>query len=187
MNLKLLAVYVPMLLIAIANQAYAGQSAEMVCTNNPCDRYELHVNITSEGDAGLPGAYGVIAIAGQPPNKSSNIAYWTEDNTWSPYSDNTLIKPTDDSLKKLKATRDLVVFRGRKEELCRLSNGHSFNLFAWHVGLKADQIRKTQLFLDKFQITGWQAENFWNSVLFYEANKQKKVGWVYSQTCSVTN
>lgn len=187
MYLQILVVYVSVILITIASQAFAGQSAEMVCINNPCDHYELHVNITSNGDAGLPGVYGVIAIAGQPPDKSSNIAYWTEDNAWSPYSDNTLIKPTDDSLKKLKANRDLVIFRGSKEELCKLSNGHSFNLFAWHVGLKADQIRKTRLFLDKFQITGWQAANFWNSVLFYEANMQKKVGWVYSQTCPVAN
>lgn len=177
-------------LIAYSSQASAGQSAEMLCVNgdtannksqeaDKCATYELHVSITADQDTGQRGAYGIFAISENP----SRVAYWTEEKGWSPYSDVELIKPTEISLKKLDVKREYVVFKGSHENFCKLSNGYNINLFAWRVTLNPVEIKKYASFLKRFDITGWQAENFMNSILFYQANVQKKIGLVYSNTC----
>lgn len=171
---------------SISNDVNAGQTATKACLNTQCDQFELHVTFSSDTDRGLTGAFGIIATLPDPRFKAGNTAFWTIERGWIPLVEGALIQPTEQSLFPLPATRDYVIFRGSNEDLCKISNGHGFNLFAWHAGLKAYQVRTYQSFLNKYEIAGWQADNFMYSVLFYEANKQKNVGKVYSHNCTKT-
>lgn len=137
------------------------------------------MRIAADGDAGLQGGVGVFATS----EETQGLAYWTEDRGWAPYSDTELIKPAQRGLKKLETTREYVVFKGRNEGLCKLSNGQSFNVYAWHASLTAIQVTQVITFLKRFDITGWQAENYWNSLLFYQANIHKKGGLVFTHHC----
>lgn len=77
------------------------------------------------------------------------------------------------------------MFKGSADQVCQTSGGQSFNLYAWHAALPAAEIQRVENFLQAHQITGWQAENFWNSMLLFNANKQGNVKLVYSAHCSV--
>lgn len=180
------------ILNGLNTQASAGQSAQMNCIDNgaekikkkdanKCAKYEMHVTITSDEDTGKQGALGIFAIS----EKSKQVAVWTEEKGWVPYSKNELVKPTESGLKKLDAKREYVVFKGSAESLCQFANGQSFNLYAWHVGLMPDQIYKHKAFMQKYMITGWQAENFMNSILLKESIEQKKGGLIYTNKCPV--
>lgn len=173
--------------------AHAGQMAEMLCVKSAtdvikgqkpvCETFEMHVTITADKDVGLQGALGIFAVS----NETSTFAYWTEEKGWSPYSALTIIKPVEDKLTKIHAKHEYVVFKGSQEDLCKFTKGQDFNFYTWHVGLNPGLIKKYQDFVKKFEITGWQEKNFWNSILFYHAHLQKNVSLVYSSICSSTN
>jgi len=167
------------LLMISASNAIASQTAELVCAGGSCETYELHVHVSTGQDAGHQGAFGIFAVS----ESNQGVAYWTEANGWLPYSDRDLIKPTGRGLRTLEPRRDYIVFRGSKGALCKLSNGQSFNLYAWHSAMTVNQINRVKSFLNRFEITGWQAENYWNSILFYQATALKKGGMVFTQTC----
>jgi len=163
-------------------QVNAGQSARKECLNAECSQFELHIKITSDREVGLRGVYGVLAVIKEPASHDGQVAYWTEDNQWTPLGGGEIIKPSGD-LMPLKKEHDLVVFTGSHEDLCQLTHGNDVNLFAWHVGLKQSQLNATNDFLHRFGIVGWQATNFRDSLYFYEANHHNGAGWVYSYTC----
>lgn len=170
------------------NAGYAAPSAEMVCVKphvgvshdgKKCDTFELRVNILPDKDLGLVGELGIIAVS----ENTHRLAYWTADAGWSPYTDERLLKPVQQDLKKITSKNKYITFTGSGDDLCKLSNGHNFNVYAWYAGLNGARFNQIDRFMKKFEIEGWQAENLWNSLFFYEANMRKQVKRLYSHTC----
>jgi hypothetical protein len=167
------------------SSAIAGQKAQLFCLeSNPykagdCVKFKIQIKISNESDTGKQGANGIFAIS-----DNNKIAYWTEDNGWAPYADIEIIKPARAGLKALDENREYEVFIGNQEGLCNLSNGHSFNLYAWHASLGEFQIKKGRAFVKKFALEDWQVENYWNSILFSQSVIRNKGGLVYTVSCN---
>lgn len=172
-------------LLIIFSQAnsFAGQTAKKTCLDSQCEQFELRIIITSGNDEGLQGATGILSTIADTKRKIGYVAYWTTRGHWTPLHNGEIIQPTTPDLLPLPEKTEFIVFRGSNQEICKLAGGHSFDLFAWHIGLPPEQVIQYKHFLYKYEIRGWQADNFISSVEFTEANKQKKVGKVYSQRC----
>lgn len=165
-----------MLVATFASQANAGQATQVDCVDSQCT---LRVTIPAGVDVGRQGVYGIFAVSA----KEGRTASWTEGNSWIPYTEDTVIMPVAPGLRKLQASQEYVVFKGTADQLCKTSGGQNFNLYAWHAAMTASEIQKVENALQRYEITGWQAENFWNSILLSKANKQGSVRLVYSVTC----
>ena len=182
--MKKLIVVAIVILGAWSGMAQAGQSAQIICLegdqaqSGECPKFKLQIKIRNDKETGMRGANGIFATS-----DNGLVAYWTEDNGWVSYTEDSLIKPVRPGLRVLETEREYEVFAGSQETLCKMSRGHNFNLYAWHVGLGEAQIKKTQAFLTRFSITGWQAENFLNSTMFYLSTTKKQGGLVYSVSC----
>ena len=177
-----------LILMLFSGAALASQKAEILCVKTgddlkKCREYEIHVVIDTDKDAGLRGGYGILSIA----KETGQIAFWTEDNGWTPYSDEYLFKATEPTLKALVAHKDFVVFKGSEDALCKLSNYKTFNLYAWHYGFSKAEFEKHRQFIHQFEIKDQHAENIWNSVMFYMSNKEKKAGLIYTMECKKVN
>jgi hypothetical protein len=166
-------------------QAFAGQSARLVCMERDasktqdCLKLKIQVVVKNDRDAGKQGVNGVFALL-----DNGLVAYWTEMGGWAPYSDDNLIKPVMPGLKKLDVMGEYEVFSGNRDALCKLSDGHSFNLYAWHAALSKTEIQKVQATISRYAIEGWQAENYWNSALLYMALSKQQAGLVHSVDCN---
>lgn len=176
-----------LLIVFSLTNSYAGQTAKKTCLDSQCEQYELRIIITSGNDEGLQGATGILSTTADPQRKIGYVAYWTTRGQWTPLLNGEIVQPTNSDLQPLPAKTEFVVFRGNNQEICNLAGGRSFDVFAWHIGLPPEQLIQYKDFLYKYEIRGWQADNFISSVEFAEANKQRKVGKVYSQHCPATN
>ncbi|HAF43529.1 MAG TPA: hypothetical protein DCK83_00930 [Gallionellaceae bacterium] len=163
----------------------AKATATRLCVAPDCSRIEIRVSFEAGADAGKPGAFGVLATTREnsPKTGVGNAAYWTTSGGWLPLRHGELVSPATPFFARLPGSKEYVIFEGTKEDICRLSQDRSFNVFAWHVGLSQSQFQGIESFMSKYEIDGWQADNLLNSVLFYEANKQRKVSLVYTVTC----
>lgn len=169
----------------ICAPAEAKTIATRSCLSTDCNLIEIRINIDAGADAGKPGAFGILAttLANDPVDGAGKVSYWTSSNGWLPLSKGSLVRPADSPYPRIPGSKEYVIFSGRKDDLCKLSRGFGFNVFAWHVGLDQTQHLHLMNFLDRFEIVGEQQNNFLSSVLFYEANKQRKVSLVYTVTC----
>ena len=125
------------------------------------------------------GVFGIYAIA----EKSANMAYWSESNGWSPYTEDDLIQPVNSKLRNIEANKEFIVYKGSLDGLCKLSNGNSFNLFAWHAVISPGQLQAVNTFIKRYEITGYQARNFFNMYLLNLADARKTDGLIFSHTC----
>jgi hypothetical protein len=179
-----------LLMMALSSPVFAGQKADLVCVSNKqavvkgkttfaCDTYELRVNISSEKEAGEMGVFGIYAIA----EKNAQMAYWTENNGWSTYTEDDLIQPVNNNLKNIEANKEYIVYEGSLDGLCKLSNGKSFNLYAWHAVISPSQLKAVKTFIQRYEITGYQARNFFNMYLLHLADSRKTDGLIFNHSC----
>ncbi len=178
-----------LLLTSFALTAHARTFATKACVSPDCNIIEIKANIDAGTDSGMPGAFGVLAttIKNDPHDGRGKVSYWTARDEWVALQYGEQIKPAENLYPHLPQSKEYVIFRGTKEEICRRSRGFGFNLFAWHAALKPSQLDSLKSFMSRYEITGWQADNFMSSALFYEANKQHKVSLIYTVTCSPEN
>lgn len=120
-------------LLVVADFAVAGQSATWTCVewnNNGddpvCVKYELKVRITTDQDAGRPGAFGVGAQL-----SDGQLVQWTVARGFEAYTA-ALAEPSDGYYAALPAVKEFVVYRGTVKELCASSGGLGFTLYAAH-------------------------------------------------------
>lgn len=176
------------ILMLFSTLTFAAQKAEILCVKagddpKTCSQYEIHAVIDTGKDAGLRGGYGILSIA----KDTGQIAFWTEDNGWTPYSDDYLIKATEPTLKELAPHKDYIVFKGSAEELCKLSNHKTFNMYAWHYGFSKAEFEQYRQFISRFKIKSQHAETIWNSLMFSKSRNAKRAGLIYTKECKNAN
>jgi len=131
-------------MIVYGNLAMAGQSASLVCVNpafwncTAFDTYQLQVTITSDADAGLPGAFGIGA---QLPN--GQIANWTSTGGWGGFITG-LWQPADGYYPALPASKSYTVFQGTLVDMCNLTSFQNFSLYAAHGALQPTKEQEVQ-------------------------------------------
>jgi hypothetical protein len=147
---RLLLCFLVLLTTLLSGNASAGQSAELVCVQKGtytlgtnmnisgyilgCITYELRVTVTSDGDAGQPGAFGIGARL-----NSGLMAFWTMNGGWGPYN-SALIPPVDTYYAALPPTNTYTIFHGTLEDLCQLSRFQSFSIYAGHGILSPEKV-----------------------------------------------
>lgn len=124
-------------LFGLSGAAVAGQSAGLVCVqvspDGGCDVYELRVLITSDGDVGRPGAFGIGAqLAG------GGMVYWTMVGGWAEYRSG-FVPPVDGYHAGLPSRSEYVIYRGPFAGVCALSGGSNFSLYAAHGALTPEK------------------------------------------------
>lgn len=182
-------VILAMILIGLIAPSEAAQKANLVCVEsakaNVCDKYELRITITTEKQEGRSGLFGIYAMTKVEDPDKARSAYWTENGLWYPYTEEDLLQPVMPTMKPLEKTKEFVVFRGRKNDLCnQLSNGNDLNIYAWYSSLSRSELQNLKRFFAKFEITGNHAINFRNMYLMANATRQNTGSLVYSFTCN---
>lgn len=177
---------ITVLLLSVS--ANATEKVDILClkaqeNSKKCDEFEIHVIIESGKSTGLRGGYGIVSIA----KETNQAAYWTEQGGWSPYSEQHLIKATDPALKKLESRKEFIIFKGTEQQLCKLSNQKTFDIYAWHYGFSDADFNKTRKFTERFDIKGAYLENIWNAIMVYKSGAEKKTSLVYSKECKKGN
>lgn len=171
------------------NSAIAGQSSAWVCVHfsesddGPvCDSYELRVHITTGADAGRPGAFAIGARL-----TNGQMAYWTSTGGFEEFKSG-LASPADGYYQSLPASRDYVVYRGSKKNICALSGGEGFDLFAGYGALSAEKEQQVNSLLQG-TVAGpgvVEADHIRKVYIQMDATKgDGKGGVVYSKTCAV--
>lgn len=168
------------ILLLLSIPAYATPKANVTCVDGSgiqCKAYEMRVAFDIEGSAGRRGGYGIVARS----KNDGKLAYWTEDQGWNALQKDILLKATEPTVKKLEAHKEFLVYRG--PDMCKLTNNKSFELYAWYYGLMPDDFNNIRKFISRFEIKDQYAENFWNSILFSKALKEKQSVLVFSKEC----
>jgi hypothetical protein len=165
--------------------ACAAEKVDIVCLkaqedSSKCEKFDIRVSIETGKDAGLRGGYGVVSIS----RETNQAAFWTEMEGWSAYNEEYLLRATNPGLKKLEPRKEFVIFSGTEQQLCKLSNQKSFDIYTWHHGFDEASFTKTRKFTERFEIRGQYLENFWNSIMVYKSVAEKKTTLVYSKECS---
>lgn len=128
------------MLLVMSSFAVAGQSATWTCIewrdngdDSVCVKYELKVRITTDQDAGRPGAFGIGAQL-----DDGQMINWTAARGFEAYT-SSLAEPADGYYAALPTVKEFVVYRGTVGELCALSGGRAFTLFAAHGALMPEK------------------------------------------------
>lgn len=147
MNWKIL---IAMLMLAIAGSANADQSGKLACVSwdadydgsgkKPCLVVELQVEITSEEDQGLPGAFWITV-----QTEDGEVMAYTTANGLVEYPSAMLAmaKPADGFFKALPAKRKYTIYKGTKAGLCTISKGRNYKVYAGRgafTGVGEDEI-----------------------------------------------
>ncbi len=177
-------------LLGFVGLAHAGQSGQLVCVKSHveyrnessvvvCDIYELQVHITTDGDVGRPGAFGIgLQLA------NGTMAYWTAAGGWqTPVKGETT--SVDGFYQALPPSRDYVVYRGGLAGMC--AYGAGFKVGAGHGALPAD--REAQI--ERITVnpnTKFSVDHLRNTLIRVDAMKNNKWGEVYNGSdCAVSN
>jgi hypothetical protein len=171
-------------LLMISGMANAAGKSDIVClkmqeNSKECDEFEIHIVIETGKDAGLKGGYDIVSII----EGSDQNQYWTEKNGWTTSNNEYLLRATAPVLSKLEPIKEFVIFKGTKQQLCKLSNQKPFSIHVSYHGFSDVDFNKTLKFTERFEIKGPQLENFWNSIMVYKAGIENKVSLVYFNEC----
>jgi hypothetical protein len=169
-------------LLGFVGLAQAGQSGALVCVashveNNGetsvvvCDVYELQVHITTDGDVGRPGAFGIGAQLA-----NGNMAYWTATGGWqnSVSGETTSV---DGYYQSLPASRDFVVYHGGLAGMC--SFGAGFKIGAGYGALQPDKESEVATIVADPNVK-ISVDHLRNTLIRMDAMKGNKWGEVYS-------
>jgi len=177
-----------MLLLVVSGVTVAGQSATWTCVewnNNGddpvCVKYELKVRITTDQDAGRPGAFGVGAQLGD-----GQLVQWTVARGFEAYTA-AMAEPSDGYYAALPAVKEFVVYRGTARELCTLSGGLGFTLYAAHGILTPEkEAQVNQLLAGHTNNPNVVSTDHFKRVFIQNDVRQNtnKYGEVFSRKCS---
>ncbi len=181
------------MLLITAGTVSAGQFADMVCVKyrlgmsdygsntiggDNCEIYELRVTVTSDADAGQPGAFGIGAQL-----NSGAMAYWTAAGGWGAFKSG-LVPPVDGYYPALPASQTYVVFHGSLASMCEMSGRQNFRVYAAH-GILTAQKGKTVQDLQELT-TNITADHMRRVFIQMDATARNsgKAGLVYTHDCS---
>lgn len=169
--------------ILISGDSFAEQASNWICSknqatgnsSNPCTEYELHVTIQTGIDAGKFGAFGIFA---QHPVNNNRAAFWTLKKGWNPYIGGIML-PVDGQYNSLPKSQEYVIYRGKKEDICKLANGLNFDVIAGY-GVLTPENKKI---ITEMNVGAEEASILRQKAIQSDALMSQKGGVVFSQTC----
>lgn len=188
MNKFIESIWLPILLLLSMLCSFdvaALSNAITTCRTADCADIEVKVRIDAGVDAGRRGVFGLVAVASTTEDGKDRVAFWIvngEMGRWVGLKLGDPLRPAGPLYTRLPKEREYVIFVGKKERLCDES-GADFNIFAWHASIEEAKYQRLSKFMDRFEITGMQADNLLSAELFYEAYKNGHVNLVKTIEC----